>query len=655
MTITVGSGQVVSDITVSSGVELNVISGGIVSNVVLSGGSIADLFGGSAVGTTILAGDMMVYSGGTTTGTTIQNGTIEVEASGTISNTTVSGGFVSILSGGTAIGTVVDGGVELVNGGVDSNATINASLGLTVTNGGSVTGATLAPGVGLGLQNGTVTKAVLDSGANLPVDLATKLIDPALALNASVDIDNLPYVAGGSATLNSATDLLTISEGGSVTPLQLAGSYAGESFALAEGNSGAPSTQISVVSATPPASIGSTPASSGATPPPTSSGGSTSRASGVTQITTGSSGGSVTVGSGAVTVNSGTATISSGGVVTSVGPVSPTAGTVQIPTGGGFSLPATTSTPIQTAFALSIITAAGLPGVGETFYNPLRMPAAEAITLATPVLIDLPASLDAITGTAAVPLVRVLLDNPNATYVTGGTAASTVVATDGTPVTIVNNNPGGALIAVTGAADGTAGNLLEGLSGANQFITGSGGRDAVLLNGVVNNLTTNGADAVLVGGPSTIDATASGLDTVAMTAGTSLGFINQSTTPAADSIAGAANATVLLVGGGNTSITAGAGSESFFVDTAAGNVTLNGNPGGADAFTFIKDAPVASAQALVTNFTAADVVAVHGYAGFNVQASAATPGAAMLALSDGSQVTFTNVSVAALQQAVRVV
>ena len=97
-----------------------------------------------------------------------------------------------------------------------------------------------------------------------------------------------------------------------------------------------------------------------------------------------------------------------------------------------------------------------------------------------------------------------------------------------------------------------------------------------------------------------------------MTAGTLLGFINQSTTPAADSIAGAANATVLLVGGGNTSITAGAGSESFFVDTAAGNVTLNANHNAHDVFTFIKDVDTGTNQTTVTNFVVGDTVLLNG-------------------------------------------
>ena len=142
--------------------------------------------------------------------------------------------------------------------------------------------------------------------------------------------------------------------------------------------------------------------------------------------------------------------------------------------------------------------------------------------------VDLPERLDTITGNAAVPVADVLLASPGATYVTGGTAISTVVAADGVPATIIDNGAGDALLAATGAA----GNTLEGLAGVNQFVTGVGGEDAVLLYGAANALVSYGADAVLVAGASTIDATAGGLDNVVITRGTTLAFVDQSAGPA---------------------------------------------------------------------------------------------------------------------------
>ena len=61
----------------------------------------------------------------------------------------------------------------------------------------------------------------------------------------------------------------------------------------------------------------------------------------------------------------------------------------------------------------------------------------------------LPKRLDTITGSTFVPIAHVLLDNAGATYVTGGTTDSTVVSTDGSPVTIVNNSASDALVAAT--------------------------------------------------------------------------------------------------------------------------------------------------------------------------------------------------------------
>ena len=57
----------------------------------------------------------------------------------------------------------------------------------------------------------------------------------------------------------------------------------------------------------------------------------------------------------------------------------------------------------------------------------------------------------------------------------------------------------------------------------------------------------------------------------------------------------------------------------------------------------------------MNNFSAGGIVAVHGYSGFTVAQSSATPGGSVLSLSDGSRVTFSNVSASVLQAAVRTV
>ena len=186
--------------------------------------------------------------------------------------------------------------------------------------------------------------------------------------------------------------------------------------------------------------------------------------------------------------------------------------------------------------------------------------------------------------------------------------------------------------------------MLAGFVQMNQFVTGVGGQDVVFLMGTRNSLVSNGTDAVMVGGPSTVTATATGLDKIAMTAGTSLTFVNGSAPSAVDSITGAANGVVVVAGSGSTSVAAGAGTESFFVDTAAGNVTLNAGLHPSDVIVFVQDGPAGTNQTSVTNLGLGDAVLLHGYAGYTVGALAGNTVGSVLSLSDGSKVTFTDAS-----------
>ena len=254
-----------------------------------------------------------------------------------------------------------------------------------------------------------------------------------------------------------------------------------------------------------------------------------------------------------------------------------------------------------------------------------------------------------VSGATSVPSALVLLTGQSNSYINNGTTLSTVVAADNTNSTIVNANPHGALVGVTGAGA----NLLYGLVKANQFVTGVGGQDLVFLDGSSNSLTTNGSDGVWVGGPSTVTAAASGLDHIVLARGATLSFINGSASSAVDSITGAANGSVAVAGMGNTSVTAGAGAETFYVDTAAGNVTLNANSNAADVLVFVRDGPSSTNQTNVTMFAKGDAVLLHGYGGYNISSLTGNPSGSVLSLSDGSQVTFNNASAATLTAAVK--
>ncbi len=253
-----------------------------------------------------------------------------------------------------------------------------------------------------------------------------------------------------------------------------------------------------------------------------------------------------------------------------------------------------------------------------------------------------------VSGATSVPSATVLLNGQGDLFVNSYTMLSTVIAADNTNSTILSTNAHGALLAVTGAGA----NLLMGLANANAFTTGVGGQDIVYLSGTKNTLTSNGTDGVLVGGPSTVTAAAGGMDDITLLKGASLSFVNGSAT-AVDSITGAANTTVAVAGMGHTSVTAGAGPESFVVDTAAGNVTLNAGLQADDVFSFVKDTATGSNRTLVVNFAAGDQVLLHGYTGYNVTTLTGTQSGSLLALSDGSQVTFNNVSSTTLLAALK--
>ena len=298
-----------------------------------------------------------------------------------------------------------------------------------------------------------------------------------------------------------------------------------------------------------------------------------------------------------------------------------------------------TSSALQSTFAQQIISSSN---------STSQLVTGSGGPATSPLVVDVSA-LSLITGAVSVPSVQVVLAGQFGTYTTGGTTLSTVVAADNSNSSIANTNPTGGLLAVTGAGA----NLLQGLAGVNQFVTGTGGQDGVTLSGLSNNLTSNGADGVLVGGPSTISAGATGEVGAQMAPGATLAFVNGSAPNIVDSITGAAGGSLVIAGTGNTSVTSGAGPEIFLIDTSAGNVTLNGSLQNNDTFAFVKNAAVGTNQTLVTNFATGDQVLVHGYAGYNVTAAAGNPAGSVLTLSDGSQVTFSNVSAAVLQQTVK--
>jgi hypothetical protein len=308
---------------------------------------------------------------------------------------------------------------------------------------------------------------------------------------------------------------------------------------------------------------------------------------------------------------------------------------------GGMAVAVNTSTGIQRGLAAQILNSAGST-------NPVAFATASGPLTNKTAIVSGANSL--VSGATSVPSATVLLNGQFDTYINNGTAVSTVVAADNSNSTIINANPQGALVAATGAGA----NVLAGFFKANEFVTGDNGQDIAYLNGAKNTLTSNGSDGVMVGGPSTITAAFGGLDNIVMTTGTTLSFINGSAPSAVDSVTGAANATIAVAGTGNTSITAGTGPESFFVDTASGNVTLGANLHATDMFTFTANGSAGTNQTTVVNFASGDGVLLHGYTGYSLSPIMGSGSGSVLSLSDGSKVTFSDASTASITAAIKV-
>jgi autotransporter passenger strand-loop-strand repeat protein len=170
----------------------------------------------------------MVYSGATVSGTIVGSGGEQfVNSVGTAVGTVVSNGGTEYLIsastfGGTTSGTVVsNGGREIVESRSTAVDTVVSSGGtVIVDSGGTAVGAVIGSGgEELLLSGGTASGSVVHDGG-------------------IIDVSYLAFTSGGTADLDSTTDILTVTVGGETYMQQLSGSYAGEYFQLTNDGSG---------------------------------------------------------------------------------------------------------------------------------------------------------------------------------------------------------------------------------------------------------------------------------------------------------------------------------------------------------------------------------------------------------------------------------
>jgi autotransporter passenger strand-loop-strand repeat protein/T5SS/PEP-CTERM-associated repeat protein len=218
----------------SAGAEY-VYSGGVASAVTVNAGAQQDVqYGGSAFDTLVNSGGFENVSGGTTSHTEVYIAGFElVWAGGTASSTDVNlWGALVVFSGGTADDTAVGGGGVLL---VLPGGTASGTIGSSAVSTGVVT---YQPGdYGLGYAS-TISGSAVSSGGTefiLPGGTAT---DTTLMPGGTIDVTTLPYVSGGSVTLDAATRVLTATEGGASYTQQMAGSYTDVGFSLSPDGNG---------------------------------------------------------------------------------------------------------------------------------------------------------------------------------------------------------------------------------------------------------------------------------------------------------------------------------------------------------------------------------------------------------------------------------
>lgn len=245
-TFYVSTGEVLSGITVTSGIDIVVASGGTVVSADVQAGGEIDLMGGVVSGAVVDEGFFKVVWGQAIS-TTLVDGQLEAVGPGTLSATTIgAGASMYALYGGTAVSTTVQSGgflylsntsnealtVEaggsatilsgLTSGQSLSGATISAYETLTVSSGAITTDLTVAAGgtinflntteVGLTLDQGgtafllssTVTDAVI-AGELYTFDYPSRLSDATIVGSGVVRTDNL-----------STLDSITIKDSGAL-------------------------------------------------------------------------------------------------------------------------------------------------------------------------------------------------------------------------------------------------------------------------------------------------------------------------------------------------------------------------------------------------------------------------------------------------------
>jgi Ca2+-binding RTX toxin-like protein len=201
----------------------------------------------------------------------------------------------------------------------------------------------------------------------------------------------------------------------------------------------------------------------------------------------------------------------------------------------------------------------------------------------------------------------------------------------------------GAAVSMVGGAGSASTSSLVGSGGADSLNAGAGG--LVYQVGTSNNSTVNtgasGTATVFGATNAQVNVIGGGSSTVVAAGGNETLNASGSAGPVWLSVS-----TSVTTPGATVMMNAGSGNDTLIAGSAAGSTIMNGGSG-SDAFVFFKQA-AGGAHDIISNFTQSDSVYIEGYGAGSASAlqQAATVGAGglTLTLSDGTTVTFSNMT-----------
>jgi autotransporter passenger strand-loop-strand repeat protein len=159
----------------------------------------------------------------------IDGGAQYVDSGGSAVTTTVnSGGVQYVGTRGLAISTIIASGATqyVESGAAASDSTVNSGGYEFLSSGGTASGTAVnSGGYEVIFSGGTATDTTLNSGG-------------------TIDVRYLPYVKGGSASVNALTDVITVSEGLQIYSQKLSGNYALYSFLISDDGAGGTDIRI---------------------------------------------------------------------------------------------------------------------------------------------------------------------------------------------------------------------------------------------------------------------------------------------------------------------------------------------------------------------------------------------------------------------------